>query len=815
MQDVLSRLQVALADRYAIEREVGHGGMATVYRARDLKHHRVVALKVLRPELAAVLGAERFLREIEIAAQLNHPHILPLFDSGEARGLLYYVMPFVEGPALRDRLAREKQLSIEEALGIARHVAAALSYAHSTGIVHRDIKPENILLSRGEAVVADFGIARAVAAAASDRLTATGIAVGTPPYMSPEQAAGEHELDGRSDIYSLGCVLYEMLAGQPPFIGPTTESVLHQHLCLRAPPVRALRSTVPAAVEQALDRALAKVPADRFATAGDLDAALDLSGLRSAPRVPLRVWRRRAIIASVAGLAALAGAYVLRSGAASGTGSAASKNSVAVLYFDNLSPDTSDVYLAEGLTEEIIARLGQVERLAVKSRNAVRRYRGAAASDPTALGRALGVTHLLSGSVRRSGGHLRVTIELVRAANGTRLWGEQYSRVQADLLAIEEDIGTKVTTAVAGRLLPAERASLAVRPTANPVAYDRYLRGNYSLALRTPQGVARAIGEYEAALRLDPGFPAALARIALAYAIYVDWAWPYANVPSDSLLAHGLAAADRALRQDSTTSDAWMARGWLLSFKNPRTFEGVRESLQRAIALDPRNGEAYHFYGVELMRLGDAAGATAAFRHALDIDPERAITLENLGFNNVAWRRYREALPWLDSALVVDSTFYFAHRDRARARLQLGDMAGARADAQAALRFAPAESRYMAEGAMAMVEARTGDTVAARARVERVLRSVLAADSTAASGVHPRQAHAIGMALVAVGELDRALDLLERASPRGAQLWLYFIGPEFDPIRSRPRFQRLVDESRPPGAPPSRDRGVPRGGARR
>ena len=801
MQDVPSRLQVALADRYAIERELGHGGMATVYLARDLKHHRVVALKVLRPELAAVLGAERFLREIAIAAQLNHPHILPLFDSGEAGGLLYYVMPFVEGPSLRDRLAREKQLPVEEALGIARHVAAALSYAHSTGILHRDIKPENILLSRGEAVVADFGIARAVAAAASDRLTATGIAVGTPPYMSPEQAAGEHELDGRSDVYSLGCVLYEMLAGQPPFTGPTAESVLHQHLSLRAPSVRALRSTVPAAVEQALDRALAKAPADRFATAADLAAALDLSGLRSAPRVPLRLRRRWAVIAGVVGLAALAAAYVLRSGAASGTGSVAPKNSVAVLYFDNLSPDTSDVYLAAGLTEEIIARLGQVERLAVKSRNAVRRYRGAEASDPAALGRALGVAHLVSGSVRRSGGHLRVTIELVRAANGTRVWGEQYNRAQADLLAIEEDIGTTVATAVAGRLLPTERASLAVRPTGNPAAYDRYLRGNYYLGLRTPKGVARAIEEYEAALRLDPGFTAALARIALAYGVHLDWGWPYAKLPRDSLLARGLAAADRAVRQDSATSDAWMARGLLLTFKNPRTFEGARESLQRSIALDPRNAEAYHLYGAVLMRLGNVAGATAAYRHALDLDPERAITLENRGYINLAWRRYHEALPWLDSALAVDSTFYFAYRDRARARLDLGDVEGARADAQAALRFAPAESRYTAEAALASVEARAGDSVAARARVERLLHDVVSPDSTATGGIHPRRAQSLGMALVAVGDLDRAVHLLERARPRGAQLWLYLIQSEFDPIRSRPRFQRLVDESRPPGAP--------------
>ncbi|MDH3571239.1 MAG: serine/threonine protein kinase, partial [Gemmatimonadota bacterium] len=235
MTDLLERLRTALADRYTIERELGKGGMATVYLAEDVKHHRPVALKVLRPELAAALGPERFLREIEIAANLHHPHILPLYDSGEAEGFLYYVMPYVEGESLRDRLEREKQLAIDDALQVAREVADALSYAHAHGVIHRDIKPENILLESGHAVVADFGIARAVDAAGGARLTETGIAIGTPAYMSPEQAGGEKDLDGRSDLYSLGCVLYEMLAGQPPFTGPTVESLVHQHLSAEPP----------------------------------------------------------------------------------------------------------------------------------------------------------------------------------------------------------------------------------------------------------------------------------------------------------------------------------------------------------------------------------------------------------------------------------------------------------------------------------------------------------------------------------------------------------------------------------------------------
>ena len=264
MSGVTDQLNAALASCYALGRELGRGGMATVYLAKDLKHHRSVAIKVLAPELAAAIGAERFLREIEVAAGLNHPHILPLHDSGAAGDLLYYVMPYVEGESLRERLEREKQLPLDDALQIAREVADALSYAHSHGVVHRDIKPENILLQSGHAVVADFGIARAITAAGGGTLTGTGVALGTPAYMSPEQAVGSRDLDGRSDLYSLGCVLYEMLAGQPPFTGPTGESLVHQHLTAEAPSVTIMRPAVPGWVAAAVQRALAKTPADRF-----------------------------------------------------------------------------------------------------------------------------------------------------------------------------------------------------------------------------------------------------------------------------------------------------------------------------------------------------------------------------------------------------------------------------------------------------------------------------------------------------------------------------------------------------------------------
>ncbi|MGD8699748.1 MAG: serine/threonine-protein kinase, partial [Gemmatimonadales bacterium] len=315
MADIPGRLATALADRYPIERELGSGGMAVVYLAHDLKHDRSVALKVLRSDYATTVGSERFLREIDTAARLAHPHILPLYDSGEADGFLYYVMPYAEGESLRDRLNREKRLPIEDAIQITREVAEALGYAHERGVVHRDIKPENILLEAGEAVVADFGIARAISAAAGDTLTASGVIIGTPQYMSPEQATGDSSLDSRTDIYALGCVLHEMLAGAPPFTGRTVPALVAQHVSENPPALRAVRPEVPPWLENITQTALKKLPADRFPTAQALSQSL---AAQARPRIRLapmwRRWarrvRRRPAVAALGAIAVgLAAAY--------------------------------------------------------------------------------------------------------------------------------------------------------------------------------------------------------------------------------------------------------------------------------------------------------------------------------------------------------------------------------------------------------------------------------------------------------------------------------------------------------------------------
>src|SRR5205823_3918390 len=404
MPDLEERLKAALADRYALARELGRGGMAVVFLARDLRHDRPVAIKVLRQEIAAALGAERFLREIQIAAKLHHPHILPLYDSGAAGELLYYVMPYVEGESLRQRLEREKQLPVEEALAITRQVAGALAYAHRNDVVHRDIKPENILLESGEAVVADFGIARAIRAAGGDKLTHTGMAIGTPLYMSPEQAVAGEGLDGRSDQYSLACVLYEMLAGHPPFLGGTAQEILARHTMDPVPSLRTARATVPGVVERALARALAKLPADRYATALQFAEALGGPVPSAAPSASGGSRRLRAAWSVGLALAALgAGLAVARpwrhASRQPALSTPAYAASVAVLPFETIGGGAQDEYFSDGMTDEIITQLAQIRDLKVISRTSVVALKGSHLT-LSRIADTLGVDHVRDGLLR-------------------------------------------------------------------------------------------------------------------------------------------------------------------------------------------------------------------------------------------------------------------------------------------------------------------------------------------------------------------------------------------------------------------------------
>ncbi len=486
MADPSDRLTAALADRYAIVREIGCGGMATVYLAQDLKHQRQVAIKVLRPELTAALGAERFLREITTTANLHHPHILALYDSGEAQGFLYYVMPYVEGESLRDRLRRDKQLPVEDALQIAREVADALGYAHARGIVHRDIKPENILLEGGHALVADFGIARAVSAAGTEQLTATGTAIGTPIYMSPEQASGQKDLDARSDIYSLGCVVYEMLGGEPPYTGATPLAVIAKKLSEPTPRISVVRELVPTTVEAALERALAKAPADRYATASAFAEALTTA--TAAPRPGRRGWRRAAVVAAAVVVLALA---------ARGLSSMLAGERIdrlAVLPLTDLTNDAQQEFLTAGVHEALIAELGQLG-LSVTARATMAQFRHTE-KPIREIARELGVDAVIEGSLFRSGDSLQISTRLYDKEE-REIWTASYAGVLSDVVTLYRGFARAIAGEIGVRLSPAEQERLNDTPAVNPEVYEAYLRGMHVLNTRSTREDANvAIGYF-------------------------------------------------------------------------------------------------------------------------------------------------------------------------------------------------------------------------------------------------------------------------------------------------------------------------------
>ena len=505
--DLRMQLQTALATSYTLERELGRGGMATVFLAQDLRHDRPVALKVLHPDLARTLGPERFQREIKLAARLQHPHILTVHDSGEAAGHLWFTMPFVEGESLRERLRRERQLPVDEALRITTEVARALEYAHRHGVVHRDIKPENLLLTTdGSTLVADFGIARALASV-DDRLTETGLAVGTPAYMSPEQAAGDRTVDARTDVYSLGAVLYEMLAGEPPFTGPTAQAVIAKRFSGEAPRVRLARPSVPEQVDTAVARALAPVAADRFESVEDFARALGgalgtSSTIATAPApaaaagatVPaqtaastpaVRGERRVPVAAVTLVLGFLVGLGVLfawRRGR-SGTDDSAGPKRLAVLPFENLG-DSADAYFADGITNEVRGKLSQVSGLAVIARASSNEYRHTAKT-PQEIARELGADYLLTATVqweKKPGApsRVRVSPELIRVEPGaapTTRWQQPFDASLTDVFQVQADIATKVASALNVALGDSVRHELAAKPTENLAAYDAYLKG--------------------------------------------------------------------------------------------------------------------------------------------------------------------------------------------------------------------------------------------------------------------------------------------------------------------------------------------------
>jgi eukaryotic-like serine/threonine-protein kinase len=783
MTDAGSRLAAALSDRYRLERELGQGGMATVYLAADLKHDRKVAIKVLRPEVAAALGAERFLREITTTANLRHPHILPLYDSGEVDGFLYYVMPYVEGESLRDRLEREKQLPLDDALRIAREVADALSYAHSRGVIHRDIKPENILLESGHAVVADFGIARALDAAGAASLTETGLAIGTPRYMSPEQAAGEKGLDGRSDLYSLACVVYEMLGGQPPFTGPTVESVVHQHLAVEAAPVTNLRPAVPATVAAALQRALAKQPADRFNPVAQF---ADVLTARDHPTPPPRAAvapgaagrRRWGWIAASAALAVLAAVAILTRGSRSPASAVPGAiRSIAVLPLDNYSADSSQEYFAEGMTDELTSDLATISQLRVISRGSAMQFAGSHRPPTPEIARTLDVDALVEGSVTRVGDEVRINAQLIDARADKHLWAETFERKSSDVLALQAELASAIASAINVQLTPHERSRLAAAPSVNPAAHDAYLKGRYFFNRPSDENLQRAIAQFDTAVRLSPAFAPAYSGLSDAYT-WAAFNEGFISVADAKPLAKE--TAERAVALDSMSAEAHTSLGVFEGWFD-YDWNSAEQELDRAIALNPNYAFAHDQLGLILAIVGRFDEAIAEGRRAMALDPLSPSILIDASAALAFSGRTAQVRELDRRAAALDPTFYFPALQDGLIAMYAGDFRTAIAKFRAARGLgAPA---FVAADLM-YAQAKSGDRAGAMATLGQLKRI------SPGGEVAP---YNLALLYLGLGDHARALDYLEQAYVANSQqlVWLK-VDRTFDPLRSEPRFGALM-----------------------
>jgi serine/threonine protein kinase/tetratricopeptide (TPR) repeat protein len=733
----LARLGTALAGRYAVERELGRGGMATVYLADDLKHSRKVAIKVLRPELGALLGPDRFAREIRVAAALNHPHILPLYDSGDAAGLLFYAMPFVGGESLRQRLSREGQLPIDDAIGIARQVASALHYAHGHRVIHRDVKPENILLHEGEAMVTDFGIALAAGAAASERLTETGLMVGTPEYMSPEQAMGERTLDHRSDIYSLACVLYELLAGEPPHTGTTARMVIAKRITDPPPRVRRLRPAVPPAVEQALVQALAVAPADRFASAAAFADALvaPLGGV--GPRPP----------------------------------------SVAVLPFLNLSTDPENEFFADGITEDVIAQLSKIRSLKVISRTSVMPFKHREQS-LREIGARLDVATLLEGSVRRAGDRVRIVAQLIDAEAERHLWAETYDRQLTDIFAIQTDVALQIAAALEAELSLDERSRIRREPTHDVRAYQLYLQGRHCYTRYTEESIRKGVDYFQRAIAADPDYAMAHVGVALAYA-ELTAGQGGGTLRPDEAYHEAMAAVTAALALDAELGEAHAVLG-LLRMVHDFDWAGAEAELKLALDLSPGAADIYDHYGWLCGALERYDEALALVRRAQELDPlthraDVAVTLLRAG-------RHEEALQEALRSIEFDPEYGRGRSTLGWAYLKNGLPERGLAELEQAVRLAPGHTMYLAQ---------LGEAYGLTGRLEQARETLRRLQELSAE----RYVSPYHMAYVytGLGEDEMAIGWLERAyEERAGSVYGIKGSFLFTSLRAHPRFQALL-----------------------
>ncbi len=767
MNEHIDRLNAALQGRYTIQRELGSGGMATVYLAEDLKHRRRVAIKVLRPELAASIGTERFVREIEIAANLTHPHILPLHDSGEADGFLYYVMPYIEGESLRERIDREGKLDIREAIRLTDQVASALGHAHERGLVHRDIKPENILLAGDQAIVADFGIARAVEVAGGERLTGTGLAVGTPAYMSPEQAMGTGEVDARSDVYALGCVVYEMVSGRAPFEGQTPHALIAKHVSDEAPSLRTRDPSIPLFLERAVERALAKQPADRFQTASAFAEAL------TSEMVVARVGRRRRpwLATSGAAIVLFAAAVLVLLNALGGP----AYERLAVLPPTNLMNDPEQEYFVQGVHNALISEL-QRAGVAVIARTSVMQYENTQ-KPIREIASELGVDALIEASVFRAADSVEIEARLVDGTTQQYVADPIVRRGEfRNVVALYRELTGAIASEIQAVLTPQAETRLASAREVNPQAYEAYLKGQFYAGKMTPPDLETALQYFELARDIDPDYALAHAGIGLLWAFRQQMG----IVPHSEAAPQARAAAARALALDSTLVEVQYTSAIVRTWTD-WDWEAGEAAFRRAIELNPNfpDVRAYYANFLSMMRRQDEA--MPQIERAIELDPFNFLLQGLYGWSLYMERRYGEAGAQFQSLLRI-----VPNNPMAQSGLQ--KVYAAQGSYEEAVEITRTLWTYMGyggmEGAMARGFERGGYREALRGAADYV------ASLSSERYVPPVE---VASLYAIAGEDSLAVDWLERGfEEHDPDLPTLNAFPLFDGLRENPRFQDLV-----------------------
>lgn len=786
-------LESSLIGSYAIERELGGGGMSRVFLATESALARRVVIKVLSPDLAAAVNTERFRREVQIIAQLQHAYIVPVLTSGSAGGLPYYTMPYVEGQTLRTRIEQEGGLPVPDVQRILRNMLEALSYAHERGIVHRDIKPENILLTRQHALLLDFGIAKALSDAtgsAGPRLTTVGVAVGTPAYMAPEQAVGDTATDHRADIYSAGAVAYEILSGRPLFAGRSSQAMLAAHAVEVPEPVGKRRPDAPPALAAVIMHALQKEPADRPQSADEMLRELESASRSQSPRVwPIR-WRTPAAsrhdrkfwwkAIAVAVSAAAVGAYLLVGPITFASRKVEVMPSIAVLPFVNTSGSRDDEYLSDGLSEQLIAALSNVPALQVAARTSSFAFKGKN-EDVRAIGKRLRVKHILGGSVLRSGDRLRVSAQLTNVETGYNLWSDTYDRQMTDVLALQEQISRSIVDALQVRLAGANANRPIVKhTTTDPEAYQLYLRGRYFLNQRGA-ALLKAHEYFDRAIERDSGFAAAWAGLSETH--HVSGAWAFTPPRAANQLAQH--AAIRALELDSTMVDARIGLANVLCSRND--FDVAYAHFRWALQLDERSGRAHYFYSFCLGRAGDLQGALAAGRRAVELDPLNPQFAAAPARAYVYGGRPGTALAVLRPAVDMAPGLRTLRTWMVFATVELRDRAALRQLAEVQQSIPDPSSRFFGDFTTALADVISGDTAGAARRMAPYTAEPPAGREILVAYVHSLRA-----------DESAAMRLLELTYEREADVNGWVNLPGFAWLRAKPAFKGLAQRYRIP-----------------